>query len=407
MTSEELKLKIDTDLPDNSKLRVLLFRNIYKTIVDFIVNQPGSTVEGYEQLLMQVFGTLDDPELETNLGSPSILEYMLKGIKVKYVELPNDFSIDDYTSNDPTPVPMDIFFEVKTNEIIIFKQKVQKNDSDVFDGWELYMCTKGAGKWGVKGETNNNPDILPCYIEDFVQIYRSYYANEITFSNFEYLPLDETLLAYASNEMGYPFPNVHQAMKRVMKDAASKLETINLQFFWGLDDSPVFNENESDLQIARKKSLGIKIPHWDSFQNFITMGGTIEILMYRWKPTNKKGRNLVRNNMKNSGYVHETRTDISGRVNVLPVSSEEQYYDFRFEQWFSGYNRKRRTSFSKALGSEVLGEPYNTNKYRKMYVKFKLRFTGPGANPAIFTTPLLNGVKVIAIVGDHLSYSEI
>ena len=162
---DELKARIERDLPSNSRVRMIMFRKLLKDIVDLIFNQPGNSTNDYEGFRNQVFGTTGDPDLQGKLNSSSILGFLMKGLKTKFIELPDGVTINDYISG--TPLMNNLYFEVKPDELLFIKQKVKKLETNIYNAFEIYIFNAGAGKWGRKGTSNPDNSINAVYETNF------------------------------------------------------------------------------------------------------------------------------------------------------------------------------------------------------------------------------------------------
>lgn len=214
----EFNTRIGEDFPDNSKLRVYVFRDFFVDLVDLIYNQPGSSANDYEQFRQQVFGTLDDPELEEKLNSSSLLEFLLEGVKIKNINLPDGSSINDYITGLGTQDDLDKYFTVKPNEVVIFKFKVKQNGTNTFNGYETYIFKGGNGNFGIKG-TYDDPDriIKLVYADDFIRIDRELFITEqmqsIVMGN-------NTLAEYLSIMESNDFESILDALVKLKADTS-------------------------------------------------------------------------------------------------------------------------------------------------------------------------------------------
>ena len=175
---EMLKQRALTDFKSNAKIRISVFR---KFLIDLIneIKVSDSDSTRYDNLFNLIFGQGNtNVNLMNLLGYNNLLSFMLGGVKVKLIELQEGSTIGDYFNDYGSLPPNDRFFEVKPNEIVVFKGKVQLNDFGVYDAWEMHLFKKGAGKWGVKGGTNQNPDIKLSYQADFIMIDRELFITE-------------------------------------------------------------------------------------------------------------------------------------------------------------------------------------------------------------------------------------
>lgn len=165
---DELKARIERDLSSNSRVRMIMFRKLFKDIIDLIFNQPGNSTNDYEGFRNQVFGTTGDPDLQNKLNTNNILSHILKGLKAKLIQLPDGVTINNYISGEV--LVNNLFFEVKPDEILLIKQKVKKPESELFDSFEIYVFNGGAGKWGRNGTSNPDNTINPVYENNFILI---------------------------------------------------------------------------------------------------------------------------------------------------------------------------------------------------------------------------------------------
>lgn len=176
-TQEDYIDRIINDFPDNSKLRVKPFRAFFVDLVKLIYNLPGSSVGDYEEFRRLVFGVLGDPRLQEKLNSPSILDFIMQGIKVVYNVLPNDTSIKDYITGIGTVGDFDNYFTVKPGELHIFRYKVKVNGSSTFNAEDIYIFKGGVGNFGIKA-LDSDMDIQKVYESDFFKLDRELYITE-------------------------------------------------------------------------------------------------------------------------------------------------------------------------------------------------------------------------------------
>lgn len=368
-TADALKARVNSDFKSNSKTRINVFRKFFIDLIDLLYNQPGSTVQDYENLRNQIFGTLDDPQLQQNLGQSNILSYLLQGLKVKFIELPTDVNISSYVSDYGLNPAVDTFFTVAPNETLFIKQKVQNNDADIYDGWQIYVFKKGAGKWGVKNQNSTATDIKPCYMADFVLISKSDYANEVIFSNYQYLELQTNLMNYSSNEIGYPFPTVHQIGHRILTHGLTKLDQPDATYNYGKTRDRILRNG------IMVYPLNIKLPHFDAIEKFIAAGGKVSIMMYRQKYKRGDG---------SQNHARNTRWSFAeGDVpNILPVTKASDLYDFKMETWFSGYTKDKL----------FVGPEDDPQNHKKIFINFKLKYE---IDEQTFYSNFLGDIKVI------------
>ena len=200
---DELKARIERDLPSNSRVRMIMFRKLLKDIVDLIFNQPGNSTNDYETLMSKVFGSLDEPDLPGKLGVTNILSYLTKGLKTKLIELPEGITINDLIGT--TPLTNNLFFEVKPDELIFIKQKVKKEETDIYNAFELYVFNNGAGKWGRKGSTNPDNSIKPVYLDNFILLNKDLFFTQEAQS---VIMGEKTLAEYLSVMQGLGYSSI-------------------------------------------------------------------------------------------------------------------------------------------------------------------------------------------------------
>jgi len=123
------------------------------------------------ETLKSYFETGDKP---TELQYEDLIDSLIhvdKSAKIKYFNLyemfENDISIYTYSGTQKQ-------FLLDTNEIGLFYTKVQNNDQDQYDGWEIYLFNKGKGIWG------GGNGATPVSLDDFTLIYKSQYATDVS-----------------------------------------------------------------------------------------------------------------------------------------------------------------------------------------------------------------------------------
>lgn len=220
---DELKARIERDLPSNSRVRMIMFRKLFKDIIDLIFNQPGNSTNDYESLRNQTFGTTGEPNLNDKLGYSSILEYLTKGVTTRLLELPDGITISNYISGNP--ILTNLYFEVKTNEVLIIKQKVKKPETEIYNAFELYMFTRGAGKWGRVGTSNPDNNINPVYENNFILIDKElFFTKEVQAIIMGEKTLDEYLTIM--NNKGYS--NILDFIEKTENANKIEIDLLNL-----------------------------------------------------------------------------------------------------------------------------------------------------------------------------------
>ena len=220
---DELKARIERDLPSNSRVRMIMFRKLFKDIIDLIFNQPGNSTNDYEGFRNQVFGTTGDPDLQNKLNTNNILSHILKGLKAKLIELPDGVIINNYISGEV--LVNNLFFEVKPDEILFIKQKVKKPGSELFDSFEIYVFNGGAGKWGRKGTSNPDNTINPVYENNFILIDKElFFTKEVQAIIMGEKTLDEYLTIM--NNKGYS--NILDFIEKTENANKIEIDLLNL-----------------------------------------------------------------------------------------------------------------------------------------------------------------------------------
>lgn len=178
-TQQEFMDRIAQEFPDNSKLRVKPFRDFFADLVNVIYNIPGSSANDYENFRKLVFGLLGDPGLQEKLGSPSLLDFIMSGLKVNFINLPTGSTIWDYVQGRGTQDDYDKYFTVKPGEVTFFKFKTKNPHNPSYDGEEIYIFKGGTGNFGIKG-TEDDParEIQNVYDIDFFRINKESYITE-------------------------------------------------------------------------------------------------------------------------------------------------------------------------------------------------------------------------------------
>ena len=165
-TKQELLDKVQSYFKSNSRLRVDVFRRFFNELIDSVYNQPGSSQVSYEELKTDIFGTTTDVNLQEILGEPSIIQFLSKGIKAKYIELQQGITLMNYVSDSGTIPTTDTYFTLALNEILFIKQKV-KSSGTSYDMYETYIFKKGGGSYGLLKPGSTNTIVQPCYLNDF------------------------------------------------------------------------------------------------------------------------------------------------------------------------------------------------------------------------------------------------
>ena len=149
---------IEQQLPDSSLIRAERLRDVLKYIYANTEGGGGGSPEVINAIIKQVFGGTNVPEVQDELGSPSILDHLKKGITPKYVTLPQGVSISTYITGESSNVNSTI--EVLNNELIYIREYYKTDTNvDVYDGQKVYVLIKGPGKYG-KPLTGNTKPVL-------------------------------------------------------------------------------------------------------------------------------------------------------------------------------------------------------------------------------------------------------
>lgn len=91
---------------------------------------------------------------------------LIKGIKVRMIELPQSEKLEDYTNSYVNPTPK--FFTIGRDEIVVIKHYIHSpSDNNVILGWNISMFSKGEGKWGHPG---NDSTVTPVNIGDYIYL---------------------------------------------------------------------------------------------------------------------------------------------------------------------------------------------------------------------------------------------
>ena len=220
---DELKARIERDLSSNSRVRIIMFRKLFKDIIDLIFNQPGNSTNDYEGFRNQVFGTTGDPDLQNKLNTNNILSHILKGLKAKLIQLSDGVTINNYISGEV--LVNNLFFEVKPDEILFIKQKVKKPESELFDSFEIYVFNGGAGKWGRNGTSNPDNTINPVYENNFILIDKElFFTKEVQAIIMGEKTLDEYLTIM--NNKGYS--NILDFIEKTENANKIEIDLLNL-----------------------------------------------------------------------------------------------------------------------------------------------------------------------------------
>ena len=89
---------------------------------------------------------------------------LIKGIKVRMIELPQSEKLEDYTNGYVNSTPK--YFEIGRDEIVVIKHYIHSpSDNNVILGWNVSIFSKGEGKWGHPGSDST---ITPVNIGDYI-----------------------------------------------------------------------------------------------------------------------------------------------------------------------------------------------------------------------------------------------
>ena len=157
---------IDNNLPDESLIRASTLREVLKYMFDNMEGGgSGGSSEAIISIIKQTFGGEIVPEVIDEIGSISILEHLKKGIKPKYIELPQGLTIGSYitgvmTTNDNT-------LTINNNEILFVKEYYKTNTQiNKYDAQRTYVVVKPTGTYGKP----TSAEVLPLLQEDFALI---------------------------------------------------------------------------------------------------------------------------------------------------------------------------------------------------------------------------------------------
>lgn len=158
-----VKKFIDDNLPDASLIRATTLREVLKYMFDNMEGGgSGGSSEAITAIIKQVFGGEIVPEVFDEIGSESILQHLKKGVKPKYIELPQGLTIGSYitgvmTTNNNT-------LTISNNEIVFIKEYYKTNPQvNKYDAQRTYVVVKPTGTYGKP--TNEN--VLPILKEEF------------------------------------------------------------------------------------------------------------------------------------------------------------------------------------------------------------------------------------------------
>lgn len=321
-----------------------------------------------------------------------------KKATISYRDLAYGESYRDFCSNVVADPPVDKFFNLALNELVIFKEATKSNPAlTYYDGFVLHLFTKSGGKFGLSGPVgspNHTADIQAITTSDFVKLDSSLFAGDISLQNINF----QTLLSYFKVEDFSPTqPTVQQAVDRIFKDGMSKLNLPKLEFFWG--HKPYWENN------LRKRFLGVKIPFWQNIADFRNSGGRVYLELWRRKET-KKARTSpgsgVHSPFRPDGWYFESKPELAHRVNSIEVLNGTDYYRFSFEEYFTGH---RKNTYNGQYPNDPNGGLDNKRRFKKAHYGFRLRFEGPGVN---YRTPILGEIFCrINLVDKYLSFKRI
>ncbi len=319
-------------------------------------------------------------------------------VAIQYRDLPYGSSHRDYCDNvGNPPVTEDKFFHIGINEIVIFKEATKSDPtSQNYDGWELYLFRRTAGKYGLagpEGSINHTTGIQPITTNDFIRLDKSIFSDDVLMKR---IGFNSLFTYYKQEDFSLVGSTTQQAFDRIFRDGMSKLHLPKLEFFWGLKPYA-----ESGLKI---RDLGVKIPFWQNIQEFRAAGGKVYLELWRRKETKRPYTSIagIDSDFRPDGWYFESRPDMSGRINSIEVLNGSDYYKFSFYDYFSGHRRNHKNG---KFPSDTDGNSSNKRTFRKAHYGFRLRFEGPGV---FYRTPILGEIYCqVNLVQEYLSFKRI